>query len=274
MKSSIIIFDTTMRDGELSPNFRINLAQKIQLAQLLEEAGVDIIEVGYPGFYQKDFEQVVAISKVVTKAIVCGLAGSKSQEIESLGKALSSASRSRINIYTNVNTKTKSQVKRRSFLELVKDSIILARNYCEDIQWSAFDAVNSQLDFLCRAIEIAISSGAKTICIPDSFGSLSSEEFYSLINAIASKVSNLDRAIISVHCHNDLDLAVDNSIAAIAAGARQIECSINGIGTRKGNADLGEIVRAIVRQDNYQINCNEKAIKQAYNLVNQITEKS
>jgi 2-isopropylmalate synthase len=273
MKSPIIIFDTTMRDGELTPGVSINLKQKMQLAQLLEELEVDIIEVGYPGFYKKDFDEVFAISQVITKSIVCGLAGSKVKEIETLGEAIKPASRGRINIYTNVNTKIQSKLDQQQILELIQDSITLARNYCEDIQWSAFDAINAKLDFLYRSIELAINSGAKTICIPDSFGTLSSEEFYNLISKIVNQVSNIDRAIISVHCHNDLGLAVDNSVAALAAGVRQIECSINGLGARKGNADLAEIIKAIEQQDNYQISCEENLISQASDLVNRITQK-
>ncbi|AFZ37619.1 2-isopropylmalate synthase [Stanieria cyanosphaera PCC 7437] len=273
MKSPIILFDTTMRDGELTPGVIINLKQKMQLAQLLEELKVDIIEVGYPGFYKKDFDEVFVISQVITKSIVCGLAGSKVKEIETLGEAIKPASRGRINIYTNVNTKIQSKFDQQQILELIQDSITLARNYCDDIQWSAFDAVNAQLDFLCQAVELAINSGAKTICIPDSFGTLSSEEFYNLISKIVNQVSNIDRAIISVHCHNDLGLAVENSIAALATGARQIECSINGLGARKGNADLAEIIKAVEQQNNSQISCEENLISQASDFVNRITQK-
>ncbi|BAU65119.1 2-isopropylmalate synthase [Stanieria sp. NIES-3757] len=274
MKSPIILFDTTMRDGELTPGVSINLQQKIQLVQLLEELEVDIIEVGYPGFYKKDFDEVLGVSQVITKSIVCGLAGSKFSEIDTLGRAIKPASRGRINIYTNVNTKTQSKLNQQQILELIKTNISLARTYCDDIQWCAFDAVNAKLDFLCQAVEIAINSGVKTICIPDSFGTLSPEEFFSLISKIANQVPNIDRAIISVHCHNDLDLAVENSIAALDAGARQIECSINGLGARKGNANLADIIKAIEQQNNYQVSCEKNLISQASELVSQITQKS
>ncbi|GAB4233300.1 MAG: hypothetical protein Kow0049_16650 [Stanieria sp.] len=172
-----------------------------------------------------------------------------------------------------MRVKIQSKLDQQQSLELIQDSIILGRNYCEDVQWSAFDAVNAQLDFLGQAIELAINSGAKTICIPDSLGTLSSEEFYNLISKIVNQVSNIDRAIISVHCHNDLGLAVDNSVAALAAGARQIECSINGLGARKGNADLAAIIKEINRQNRAGINYDQKLISQASDLVNQITKK-
>ena len=267
----IIIFDTTMRDGELTQGVKMNLLQKRELAKLLEEIGIDIMEVGYPGFYQKDFAEIQAIAREIKDSTICGLAGSKLEEINTLGQSLKAASRSRINIYTNVNTKTQTKFKNEDILTLIKNSITAAKQYTSDIQWSAFDAARSELNFLCTAVETAIAQGAKTVCIPDSFGSLSTQEFSDLILAIVNRVPNIDRATIAVHCHDDLGLAVNNSIAALNSGARQIECSINGLGARKGNADLAKIVQAVSQQHNYQIDFKTSLIKQASELVKQIT---
>ncbi len=272
LREKIIIFDTTMRDGELTPGINMNLQQKMALAKLLEEIGVDVLEVGYPGFYQKDLAEIEAISQEIKESTICGLAGSKIKEINTLGLSLKSASRSRINIYTNVNTKTQTKLTSQDILTLIKDSITAAKQYTNEIEWSAFDAASCELDFLCKAVEIAIAQGANIVCIPDSFGSLSTQEFYDLISAISHRVPNIDRATIAVHCHNDLGLAVNNSIAALESGARQIECSVNGLGARKGNADLAKIAEAISQQNNYQIDLDTALISQASKLVNQFVD--
>ncbi len=156
-------------------------------------------------------------------------------------------------------------------LAIIKDSVTLARNYCDDVEWSAFDAARSEPNFLCKAIELAIKSGATTVCIPDSMGTLYPDEFSALIQKIVNQVPNIDKATISVHCHDDLDLAVENSIAALNHGARQIECSINGLGERKGNADLEKVVNAIAQSANYQTDIDLSLLSAASELVNQIT---
>ncbi|MGK7935517.1 MAG: 2-isopropylmalate synthase [Xenococcaceae cyanobacterium] len=270
LREKISIFDTTMRDGELTPGVNMNLQQKMALAKLLEEIGVDVMEVGYPGFYQKDLAEIQAIAQEIKESTICGLAGSKIKEINTLGLSLKSASRSRINIYTNVNTKTQTKLTSQDILTLIKDSITAAKQYTNEIEWSAFDAASCELDFLCKVVETAIAQGANIVCIPDSFGSLSTQEFADLISAISNRVPNIDRATIAVHCHNDLGLAVDNSIAALESGARQIECSVNGLGARKGNADLAKIAEAISQQNNYQIELDSILISQASELVNQL----
>ncbi|NES23607.1 MAG: hypothetical protein F6K41_32985 [Symploca sp. SIO3E6] len=168
----IIILDTTMRDGELTPGVKMTLQDKLQLAQLLEAMQVDVIEVGYPGVFPKDFEEIIAISKVIKKSIICGLAGSKSEEILCLAQSLKPAARARINLYTPVNLQQNSEIDQQQLLEVIGESISLARNYCPDVEWSAFAAPRSQPDFLCKAVEVAINSGATTISIPDTFGSL------------------------------------------------------------------------------------------------------
>ncbi len=242
-----------MRDGELAPGMTMNLSQKKAITEVLDAARVDVIEVGYPGVNEKDFDEIVAVSSIVKQAIICGLAGSNAREIEILGQALKNTSRSRINIYTNVNHQYRAKFKQQKLLDLIDRTITLARNYTDDVQWSAFDAVRSNHNFLYQAIEKAINCGANTICIPDSFGSENPEQFADLIGKIGDRVSNIDRAIISVHCHDDRGLAVDNSLAAIGSGARQVECSINGIGARKGNANLVEVIKKIKSMKEHKI---------------------
>ena len=271
LTEKIIIFDTTMRDGELTPGVNMNLPQKMELAKLLEEIGIDVIEVGYPGLYQKDFAEIQAISLEITESTICGLAGSKLEEINTVGQCIQPASRSRINIYTNVNVKIQSKLISQDILTIIRDSIAAAKQYTNEIEWSAFDAGRCELDFLCKAVEMAIASGANTVCIPDTFGSLSTPEFSDLISAIVNLVPNIDRATIAVHCHDDLDLAVNNSIAALNCGVRQIECSVNGLGARKGNADLATIIKIISQQNNYHLDVETSLIPQAAKLVSQIT---
>ncbi|MEP0752770.1 2-isopropylmalate synthase [Trichocoleus sp. Lan] len=268
----IIIFDTTMRDGELAPGIKMDIHQKVQLAKLLEEMRVDVIEVGYPGAIQKDFDEIFLVSKQIKHSTICGLANSKPNEVMDVALAIKPAGRGRIHIYTQVNLKHQSTWAEEQTLEAIHDSIGLARNYCADVEWSAFDAPRSQPDFLCKAIETAIKSGARTISIPDSLGLSSPIEFSGLLNMLFNRVSNIDRATISVHCHDDMGLAVENSIAALSWGVRQIECSINGLGARKGNADLGEVVNAIINHPNYSVDVEKSLIGRASELVAKISK--
>lgn len=272
-QQKVLIFDTTMRDGELMPNITMNLSQKTTIAKLLEASKVDIIEVGYPGINSKDFEELKAISSLIKQSIICGLAGSNKPEIKTLGEAIKNAIRGRINIYTNVNTKYQSKLNHQDILEQINQSITLAKNYCDDIQWSAFDAVRSDRYFLYQTIETAITSGAKTICIPDTFGSLEPNEFSDLITQIVNNVTNSDRAIFSVHCHEDRGLAVENSVSGVVAGARQIECSLNGLGARKGNADITKIVQEIANYQEYQTNTDIDLIAQTSLAIDDILGK-
>lgn len=260
-----------MRDGELMPGVKMDVHQKLSIAKLLEEMRVDVIEVGYPGAFPKDFDEIFTISKQVKESTICGLASSKQEEIISVASALKPAARGRINIFTPVNLKNQPEGSDLQTLEIIKDSIILARNYCDDVEWSAFDAARSETDFLCKAIELAIKSGATTVCIPDSMGTLSPDNFSELINKIVNQVPNIDQATISVHCHDDLGLAVENSIAGLDDGVRQIECSSNGLGARKGNADLEKVVNAIAQSANYRTDIDLSLLSDASELVNQIT---
>ena len=267
----VLIFDTTMRDGELMPGVRMNLTDKIRLAQLLEAMGADIIEVSYPGQSAKDFEEISAIAPLLKQATICGLASSQETDIVRVAQGIQAAAKGRIHTYTNVGLNREDKLSQGQTLETIRASVALARNYCDDVEWSAFDATRSDPDFLCKAVETAIASGANTVNIPDSLGKATPEEFSRLIDLIFNWVPNLERAVVSVHCHDDLGMAVANSLAALQAGARQIECSINGLGARKGNAALEQIVREIVKQNKYQINLNPSLLERASELVGEIT---
>ena len=269
--NKVIIFDTTMRDGELTPGVKMNLQDKISLSEILEEMGVDIIEVGYPGHYQKDFDETTQLSKLIKKSTICGLASSSRDEIESVAQAIKSAEKGRIHTYTPVNLKSQHRLSEEQVLSEIKDSVCIARNYCDDLEWSAFDATRSEPDFLCRAIEVAIKSGATTVSIPDSLGLASPEEFSQLIKMIVNRVPNIDEAVISVHCHDDLGKAVENSISALSCGARQIECAINGLGARKGNADLEKVVMGVLARGDYQVGIDTSLMSKASELVAEIT---
>ncbi|WP_298918765.1 2-isopropylmalate synthase [uncultured Nostoc sp.] len=269
--NKVIIFDTTMRDGELTPGVKMNLQQKITISQLLEEMGVDIIEVGYPGSSQKDFDEVFQISKIIKKSTICGLASSNPNEITTLAEAIKAARKGRIHTYTPVNIKNQSQLSKEEVLVTIKESVSLARNYCDDVEWSAFDAPRSEPDFLCKSIETAIKSGANTISIPDSLGLASPEDFSQLLQMIFNRVANIDQTVVSVHCHDDLGMAVDNSLIALSCGVRQIECAINGLGARKGNADFRKVVTEVLKQGNYQIDIDTSLMSKAAEFIFQIT---
>ncbi|WP_375469186.1 2-isopropylmalate synthase [uncultured Nostoc sp.] len=269
--NKVIIFDTTMRDGELTPGVKMNLQQKITISQLLEEMGVDIIEVGYPGSSPKDFDEVFQISKIIKKSTICGLASSNPNEIITLAEAIKAAKKGRIHTYTPVNIKNQSKLSKEEVLVTIKESVSLARNYCDDVEWSAFDAPRSEPDFLCKSIETAIKSGANTISIPDSLGLASPEDFSQLLQMIFNRVANIDQTVVSVHCHDDLGMAVDNSLIALSCGVRQIECAINGLGARKGNADFSKVVTGVLKRGNYQIDIDTSLMSKAAEFIFQIT---
>ena len=260
--NNVKIFDTTLRDGELTPGVKMNIQDKISIAKLLEEMGVDVIEVGYPGQFEKYFDKVFNFYKIIRKSNFCGLASYKENEIIRVGKAIKPAKKGKSNTYSNV-TKHQSEISKERVIETIRDSVALARNYCGDVQWSAFDATRSEPDFLCQAVEVAINSGATTVSIPDSLGVASPEEFSRLIQHIINRVPNSERAIFSVHCHDDIGMAVDNSIAALDYGVRQIECAINSLAARKGNANLEAVVMEVLKQKSYQIGINTSLIKSA-----------
>jgi 2-isopropylmalate synthase len=247
------IFDTTLRDGEQSPGAAMTHEEKLEVAALLDEMGIDIIEAGFPIASNGDFEAVRAISKLVKNAAVCGLARAGFKDIDKAGEALKEARRPRIHTFIStspVHMKHKLQMGPNAVLDAVGASVTRARGFTDDVQWSAEDATRTERDFLCRCVELAIRSGATTINIPDTVGYSTPQEYFALVAMLRESVPGADKVVFSTHCHNDLGLAVANSLAGVLAGARQVECTINGIGERAGNAALEEIVMALkVRRD-------------------------
>lgn len=273
----VIIFDTTLRDGEQSPGASMNLDEKIKIATLLEEMGVDVIEAGFPIASNGDFEAVREIAKIVKKSTVCGLARAGRMDIDRAWEALKHAKRPRIHSFLStspLHMKYKLQMTPEQVHQAVIDSITHARNLCDDVEWSPEDGSRTEHDFLCRTVESAIKAGARTINIPDTVGYAVPDEFAALIRMLFERVPNIDKAVVSVHCHNDLGLAVANSLAAVGAGARQVECTINGLGERAGNCSLEEIVMALrTRADvmPYATGVKSEYITRASRLVSTIT---
>ena len=244
----VIIFDTTLRDGEQSPGCSMNLDEKLRIAHILDEMGVDVIEAGFPIASAGDWEAVNEISKALKNATICGLSRATKKDIEASASALEPAKKKRIHTFIStspLHMKYKLQMSPETVLEAIAESVTFARGFTDDVEWSAEDGSRTEEDFLCRAVETAIKCGATTINIPDTVGYSVPEEYAAQIAMLRNRVPNIDKAILSVHCHNDLGLAVANSLAGVQAGARQIECTINGIGERAGNAALEEIIMAI-----------------------------
>jgi 2-isopropylmalate synthase len=247
-KDRVLIFDTTLRDGEQCPGATMTLEEKLEIADLLDEMGVDIIEAGFPIASNGDFEAVREIAGRIRNASVAGLARAGSADIDRAGEAVRQAKRPRIHTFLStspVHMKYKLQKDPEDVLQMVIGSVTRARNLVADVEWSAEDGTRTELDFLCRCVESAIKAGATTINIPDTVGYTTPEEYFALFTTVRERVPNSDQAVFSVHCHNDLGMAVANSLAGVRAGARQIECTINGIGERAGNAALEEVVMAI-----------------------------
>lgn len=276
-EARVLIFDTTLRDGEQSPGASMTLEEKIQISEFLDMMGVDIIEAGFPIASNGDFESVSEVSRVVKNAVVCGLARAGAKDIERAGEALRQARRGRIHTFIStspVHMKHKLQMEPEAVLDAVVRSVTMARNLVADVEWSAEDATRTDRDFLCRCVEAAIKAGATTVNIPDTVGYTMPQEYGEIIAMLRARVPNIDQAVISTHCHNDLGLAVANSLAGVAAGARQVECTINGIGERAGNAALEEVVMALrVRNDimPYETGINAALISRASRLVAGIT---
>jgi 2-isopropylmalate synthase len=271
------IFDTTLRDGEQSPGASMNLEEKMRIANVLEGMGVDIIEAGFPIASDGDFECVNQIAKTITKATVCGLARATRADIERCAEAIKPAKQGRIHTFiatSPLHMEYKLQMEPDQVYEKVIESVTLARNFTDDVEWSCEDGSRSDHDFLCRCVEAAIDAGASTINVPDTVGYTMPQEYAALIDMLMNRVPNMDKAIISVHCHNDLGLAVANSLAAVDAGARQVECTINGLGERAGNAALEEIVMALrTRPDTmpYTTSIVTEEIMRASRLVSTVT---
>ncbi|MBV1888852.1 MAG: 2-isopropylmalate synthase [Proteobacteria bacterium] len=247
-KDKLVIFDTTLRDGEQSPGASMTRDEKVRIAKALEKLNVDVIEAGFAIASPGDFEAVQAVASVIKDSTVCSLARAAIQDIERAGEALSKANSSRIHTFiatSPIHMKYKLQMTPDQVLDQAVRSVKHARNYTDDVEFSCEDASRSELEYLCRIIEATISAGATTINLPDTVGYGIPEEYGAMIKSVIKNVPNSDQAIFSVHCHNDLGLAVANSLAAVQSGARQVECTINGLGERAGNASLEEIVMAV-----------------------------
>ncbi|MCA8986433.1 MAG: 2-isopropylmalate synthase [Planctomycetaceae bacterium] len=254
----IRIFDTTLRDGEQSPGCSMNIDEKLDVAAALVELGVDIIEAGFPIASPGDFAAVKAVAeKFGDRTTICGLARCRQEDIDRAWEALQHAQKKRIHVFlatSAIHMQYKLKMAEEQIISRTAEMVARARDYCEDIEFSPEDASRTELDFLCQVVETAINAGATTVNIPDTVGYATPSHYYNVIRTLKSQVPNIDRAVISTHCHNDLGLAVANSLAAVEAGARQVECTINGIGERAGNAALEEIVMAIrTRSDYYKV---------------------
>ena len=273
----IRIFDTTLRDGEQSPGATMTLDEKIQVAELLDDMGVDIIEAGFPIASNGDFEAVSKIAERSQNSIIAGLARAIPEDIDRAGEAVKKAKRGRIHTFVStspIHLEHQMKKNEEEVLEIIKKTVTLARNYVEDVEWSGMDATRTSIDFLCKCCEVAIKNGATTINIPDTVGYAIPREFNNLIKTLSEKVPVSYEVIFSTHCHNDLGLAVANSLAGVDAGARQIECTINGLGERAGNAALEEVVMAInTRSDAlpYTTKIDTTKILRASKLVSAIT---
>lgn len=277
MKDKILFFDTTLRDGEQSPGASMNLNEKLLVANQLELLGVDIIEAGFPITSPGDFEAVKEISKRIKNSVVAGLSRASQKDIDAAWGAVKYAKKPRIHIFlstSDLHIEKKLKKTRQQVLDMAVKSVRYAKTLCKDIEFSAEDAGRSDMDYLCKVVEAVIDEGALTVNIPDTVGYTMPIEFGEKIATIKKTVPNINKAVISVHCHNDLGLAVANSLSAIENGARQIECTINGIGERAGNASLEEVAMAInVRPHYYNVahSIKTKEIYKTSKLVSNLT---
>ena len=276
-KNRVVIFDTTMRDGEQSPGASMSLEEKIQISRIFDELGIDIIEAGFPIASPGDYEAVKEISKILKNSIPCGLSRHTKKDIDACHEALKAAPRFRIHTFIStspLHMKHKLNKSPEQVIELIKEHVTYARKFTDDVEWSCEDGTRTDMDFMCKTVELAINCGAKTINIPDTVGYSIPSEFKKIIETLINKVPNIDKAILSTHCHNDLGLAVANSLAGVSAGARQIECTINGIGERAGNAALEEIVMAIKTRNDlmpFKTGINTELLSKASKVVSNAT---
>ena len=251
-KNRVLIFDTTLRDGEQSPGATMTHAEKLEIAQMLDEMGVDIIEAGFPIASEGDFAAVSEIAKQAQNAVICGLARAQFPDIDRCWEAVKHARRPRIHTFIGTSPLHRAipNLDMDQMAERIHQTVSHARNLCDNVQWSPMDATRTEHDYLCRVVEIAIKAGATTINIPDTVGYTAPRESAALIRMLLERVPGADGIIFATHCHNDLGMATANSLAAVEAGARQVECTINGLGERAGNTALEEVVMALkVRHD-------------------------
>jgi 2-isopropylmalate synthase len=277
MSERVLIFDTTLRDGEQAPGFSLRPAEKLQLARQLDALGVDIIEAGFPIASPADAEAVRRISTEVRRPVVACLARCHRADLEKAAWSIEPAARGRIHTFiatSDLHLEAKLRMTREQCLDAAVESVRFARQHTDDVQFSAEDATRSDLDFLCRVVEQVIAAGATTINLPDTVGFSMPEETREFFTRIRERVPNVDKAVFSTHCHDDLGLAVANSIAAVHGGARQVECTVNGIGERAGNAALEEIVMTFhVRRDRmpYEVGIVHKEIYPSSEMLIKLT---
>src|SRR5579885_3569117 len=244
-RTQVLVFDTTLRDGEQSPGCSMNVQEKLRLAHQLDRLGVDVIEAGFPIASEGDFSAVQAVAAVVRRPTIAALARACAADIERAWHAVQHAAKPRIHVFlatSDIHLKYKLRISRDQCLKQAEEAVHLAKTFCADVEFSPEDATRSDPEFLCQVLRAVIEAGATTLNIPDTVGYSTPAEFADLIRTLRERVAGIDKVVISAHCHNDLGLAVANSLAAIEAGARQVECTINGIGERAGNAALEEIV--------------------------------
>jgi 2-isopropylmalate synthase len=276
MPQRVSIFDTTLRDGEQSPGCSMNLNEKVRMAIKLQELGVDIIEAGFPIASEGDFAAVKAVATRCRNVTVAALCRTSEQDVTRAAEALEGAANPRIHTFvatSDIHLEHKLKKSRREVLEMTHNAVRQARNYAEEVEFSAEDATRSDVEYLCEVLDTAVDAGAKVLNVPDTVGYTTPPEFTSLVKQVRERVVRDRDVIISVHCHNDLGLAVANSLAAIEAGARQVECTINGVGERAGNASLEEIVMAMhVRADRlpFQTGINTRQLYPASQLLSEI----
>src|SRR5215467_13126818 len=250
----VVIFDTTLRDGEQAPGASMNLQQKATVAVALRDLGVDVVELGFPTASPGDFEAVATISRAVEGPLMCALARANREDIDRATEALKDAPRRRLHVFlatSPIHREFKLKLAKHEIVRTASEAIRYGRERFDDLEFSAEDAARTELDFLCEVVERAIEAGATTINIPDTVGYAMPEQFGATIAHLKAKVRGIDRVVLSVHCHNDLGLAVANSLAALRAGARQVECTVNGIGERAGNCSLEEVVMALKTRADY-----------------------
>jgi 2-isopropylmalate synthase len=277
MSDKLIIFDTTLRDGEQSPGASMTRDEKVRIARALERMRVDVIEAGFPAASPGDFEGVQAVARAVRESVVCGLARALDRDIDQAGEALKDARQARIHTFiatSPIHMERKLRMQPDQVVEHAVRAVKRARQYTDNVEFSPEDAGRSEEDFLCRILEAVIEAGATTLNIPDTVGYSLPDQFGATIRRLRERIPNADKAIFSVHCHNDLGLAVANSLSAVLNGARQVECTVNGLGERAGNAALEEIVMAVkTRKDVFpcHVDLDTREIVACSKLVSNIT---
>ncbi len=275
--SRITIFDTTLRDGEQSPGMSMTKEEKLLVAEVLDGMGVDVIEAGFAMASEGDFQSVKAIAEASKNAVICSLSRAKHADIERAAEAIKPAKRGRIHTFistSDIHLTYQFRLEKPEVLEIIKDTVGFARSFTDDVEWSAMDATRSELDFLCQAVETAIAAGATTINLPDTVGYGTPDDISAMFRDVMARVPNADKAIFSFHGQNDLGLATANTLAALQAGARQAELTINGIGERAGNTSLEEVIMTLnTRKDVYGLECNVDTtrIMQASRLIQSVT---